>query len=291
MLTLQLDLGREMRGGQWQVLSLMRALKDDGILLARRKSPLLERARAEGLRAEAFSPISLARWQSRCDLVHAHDARSHLWTALLSLNNVIVSRRVAFPVKTSAISRWKYSKPRAFLAVSQFVRGQLIDAGVPAEEITVIYDGVSLPFTAASGTSILAVETNDPMKGGDLLREASAFGGFPVHFTTELDRDLSNAAIFVYLTRSEGLGSAALLAMAAGVPVVASNVGGLPEIVENGETGVLTENEPQAVSAAIRFALEHRDRLGRNARRRVQERFTLERMVRDTRAVYERLLP
>ena len=59
-------------------------------------------------------------------------------------------------------------------------------------------------------------------------------------------------ALFLYITHSEGLGSAVLLAMAAGVPVIASNVGGLPEIVEHERTGLLTENTAQAIANAIR---------------------------------------
>ena len=46
--------------------------------------------------------------------------------------------------------------------------------------------------------------------------------------------------MFVYITESEGLGSAVLLAMAAGTPVIASRVGGLPEAIEDGVNGLLT---------------------------------------------------
>ena len=56
-----------------------------------------------------------------------------------------------------------------------------------------------------------------------------------------LEADLRDAAMLVYLTASEGLGSGALLAMSAGVPVIASRVGGLPEIVRHRETGLLVE--------------------------------------------------
>src|SRR4051812_28715575 len=101
MLTLHLDLGREMRGGQWQVLTLLRTLGEEAVLLARKDAPLIERARQEGLRAEPFSALALRRWQQRASLVHAHDAKSHLWTALLHSPRTVVSRRVGFPVKDS----------------------------------------------------------------------------------------------------------------------------------------------------------------------------------------------
>ena len=99
-----------------------------------------------------------------------------------------------------------------------------------------------------------------------------------------------NAALFVYITHSEGLGSAALLAMAAGVPVVASNVGGLPEIVQNDVTGVLTENTPRAIHDAIRHALTRRDILAKNARASVEQGFTTGVMLNNTIRVYERVL-
>jgi hypothetical protein len=57
MRVLQLDSGREMRGGQWQVLRLMEGLRREGVegtLLARQGSPLWEKARAAGLDARPF---------------------------------------------------------------------------------------------------------------------------------------------------------------------------------------------------------------------------------------------
>ena len=81
-----------------------------------------------------------------------------------------------------------------------------------------------------------------------------------------------------------------MLAMAAGVPVVASRVGGLTEIVQDGVTGVLTENTAEAIAAAVRRALAMRAELGVKARLRVEERFTVGRMVEDTVRVYEKVL-
>ena len=110
----------------------------------------------------------------------------------------------------------------------------------------------------------------DPMKGDDLVRQAAALAGFQVQFSDNLERDLPSAGLLIYITRSEGLGSAALMAMAYGVPVVASRVGGLPEIVIDGETGILTSNEPEAIGDAVIRALALREVLGANARRVVE---------------------
>ncbi len=290
MTTLHLDTGREMRGGQFQVLSLVRALGPEATLLTPAASPLMDAARTAGLDARPFTLAGLATLSRQYDLIHAHDARSHTWAVTLGNAPVVVSRRVAFPVRNSLLSHWKYGRPKHFLAISEFVKQTLMDAAVPADRISVVYDGVDLPETMGQGETILASTTTDPMKGTSLLRAAAVTGGFEVGYSNHLAADLQRAALFVYITHSEGLGSAALLAMAAGVPVVASRVGGLPEIVQDGITGVLTDNTPGAIGAAVQRALAMRAELGANARRRVEERFTVKRMVEDTVRVYEKVL-
>ncbi|HYO81395.1 MAG TPA: glycosyltransferase family 4 protein [Bryobacteraceae bacterium] len=290
MRVLHLDSGREMRGGQWQVLSLLTGLGNGNALLTAAEGPLLKAARERGIEAEPLNMMSLAAAVRRADLVHAHDARCHTWAAALGASQLVVSRRVSFPPGQSVLSRWKYGRPRRYLAVSNHVRETLVSGGVPGERIEVVYDGVAVPDSPARGARILAPATDDAMKGADLTRSAARLAGVDVQFSTDLDRDLHDAALLVYCTRSEGLGSAALLAMAHGVPVVASKVGGLPEIVVDGVTGILTENQPEAVAAAIATALDMREELGRNARRLVEERFSLKHMVEATRRVYSQVL-
>jgi glycosyltransferase involved in cell wall biosynthesis len=234
--------------------------------------------------------ISIAGLSRRADLIHAHDARSHTWAATLAGGLLVVSRRVAFPVGQSFLSKWKYRRAQRYLAVSHHVKQTLIEAEVPEERISVVYDGVDVPQRIASGDRIVALSTRDPMKGSDLVEEAAAISGVRVHFSTDLERDLESAALFLYITRSEGLGSAALMSMAAGVPVVASRVGGLPEIVKDGETGVLTDNEPRAIADGIHRALAIREALSANARRLVEERFSRSRMIEETRRIYDQVL-
>ena len=75
--------------------------------------------------------------------------------------------------------------------------------------------------------------------------------------------------------------------MAYGVPVVASRVGGLPEVVEHGINGALTDNDPEAIAEAIRYVLEARSEMCVRARQTVEERFTVDRMVEQTRRIYD----
>ena len=290
MRVLHLDSGKEMRGGQWQVLSLLKGLGNDNLLLTPSDGPLMTAARHAGLRTEPLTMISLASFARQYELVHAHDARSHTWAAALSGAPLVVSRRVAFPVGPSFLSRWKYGRASRYLAVSEHVKRTLVEAEVPEQKITVVYDGVDLPAQASSGVRVVAPMTADKMKGSDLTAEAAKLAGVDVHFSNNLQADLPTASLLVYITRSEGLGSAALLAMAHGVPVVASRVGGLPEIVTDCENGVLTDNEPNAIASAILRALELRKTLSANARRCIEKRFSSKTMVEKTQEVYRQVI-
>jgi glycosyltransferase involved in cell wall biosynthesis len=141
---------------------------------------------------------------------------------------------------------------------------------------------------------VLAPDTRgDPQKGLALGLDAARLAGTELELSADLQRDLPGAAVFVYITHSEGLGSGALLAMSAGVPVVASRVGGLPEIIRHGENGLLVENRAEAIAAAIRQLLDDPPwarRLALAGRHTVEERFTLEHMVHGAIEVYRRVL-
>jgi glycosyltransferase involved in cell wall biosynthesis len=99
--------------------------------------------------------------------------------------------------------------------------------------------------------------------------------------------------LFVMPSRSEGLGSSALFAMSYGLPVLASRVGGLVEIVEENRTGQLIEPaSPEALANGILAAASDRARLkewGLNARQRARQ-FSVDIMVDRTEALYYRLL-
>jgi hypothetical protein len=292
-----IDSGVEMRGGQWQVFYLLRGLSSSGIrvrLIAPAGSPLFEAACAQQMDVQALSGLQLFSAVSGADLVHAHDANSHT-LAVLTGTKTVISRRVAFPVRRGLASRWKYSRATHYIAVSKYVRDTLIEAGIPLDRITVVYDGVPLdpgPM-ATDRTKVLAIDSEDPGKCKKIVEQAAALADVPVHFSNNLTRDLPDAAVFVYITELEGLGSAALLAMASGTPVIASRAGGLSEIVQHEETGLLTSNEPKSVAQAIQRLLadpQLASRIAAQARSRVEQDFSIERTVSETVRVYERVL-
>ena len=297
MFILHIDSGTEMRGGQWQALYLIRGLIAAGHrarLLTPASSPLMQAAAAQHVDVQALGSGRLLLAAAGVDLIHAHDARAHTM-ALLARKPLVVSRRVAFPVRRGVASWWKYRQAAHYIAVSQCVKHILMDAGVEPGKITVVYDGVPVDAWPKMGdrSRVLAVDLEDPGKGKKIIEAASALADIAVHFSDNLMRDLPEAAVFVYITDLEGLGSAVLLAMAAGAPVLASRVGGLPEIVDDGVTGLLTSNEPPAIAKQIQRLLADRPlalRLAARARSRVEKEFSLERMVNDTLRVYERIL-
>jgi glycosyltransferase involved in cell wall biosynthesis len=207
-----------------------------------------------------------------------------------------VSRRVAFPVKRSLLSKWKYRSAARYLAVSQFVALELEASGIPAEEIDVVFDAAP----AASGTNdwspehpAVTLATEDPLKGTDLVAQAAKISGVEVLYSQNLPVDLLRASMFIYLTRSEGLGSAALLAMNLGVPVIASKVGGLAEVFEDGVSGLFVRNEASDVAKAMRRILGNRilaEQLIEGGRRRVADRFTPRHLLEGTQAAYVKAL-
>jgi glycosyltransferase involved in cell wall biosynthesis len=110
----------------------------------------------------------------------------------------------------------------------------------------------------------------------------------------EVARLLNECTLFVLPSRSESLGIAVVEALACGKPVVATAVGGIPEIVEDGTSGILVEPEDaRGLAAAIRRLLGNpalRARLGRAGRLRVQNAFRWQRMAERYVRAYEELL-
>ncbi|HEX2456773.1 MAG TPA: glycosyltransferase family 4 protein [Vicinamibacterales bacterium] len=97
--------------------------------------------------------------------------------------------------------------------------------------------------------------------------------------------------LFVMSSVTEGLGTSLLDAMACEKPVVATNAGGIPEVVLEGTTGLLVPPRDHAAMAAAIVRLLRdpalRDRMGAAGLRVVREKFSAERMVQDTLKVYQ----
>jgi glycosyltransferase involved in cell wall biosynthesis len=112
-------------------------------------------------------------------------------------------------------------------------------------------------------------------------------------FLDDLSEFYAALDLFIMPSRSEGWGLTALQAMANGLAVIASDVGGLPELVEPGKTGWLVPpDSPPALADAIETAASNparRCEYGRNARERAA-RFSIQRTIELTEQFYARLL-
>jgi glycosyltransferase involved in cell wall biosynthesis len=100
--------------------------------------------------------------------------------------------------------------------------------------------------------------------------------------------------LFIQPSHYEGLPNTVLEAMAAGLPVVTTRVGGTPELVLDGKTGLLVPpGDPAGLAEAISALLvnsETRDSMGLAGRKRVKLHFSVDEMVRKTELLYEQLL-
>jgi glycosyltransferase involved in cell wall biosynthesis len=215
--------------------------------------------------------------------------------AITSRGKFVVSRRVAFAVRQSLTSRWKYARPSRFLAVSNFVAAALRSAGIAPDKIDVVYDAVedvSCRGEWSATYPAVALASRDPRKGRDLVEQAAKLLDLRIVFSDDLQNDLRRASMFVYITRCEGLGSAALLAMSMGIPVVASRVGGLTEVFADGESGILVANQAAEIARAMRRILEEQDlasSLIENGKKSIGECFTKEHLLQRTLASYRRV--
>lgn len=132
----------------------------------------------------------------------------------------------------------------------------------------------------------------------ELVRRAEAQGILPrVHFAGAR-RDLGNLLgatdVFVMPSLWEGLPLSMVLAMGAGLPVVATNVAGIPEVVRDRQTGLLVDPGQSAplgnALASLVADADLRERLGRAARDYVRPRFGADRYVAAVTDLYDRLL-
>jgi len=112
-------------------------------------------------------------------------------------------------------------------------------------------------------------------------------------YRTDADALLARADVATLSSREEGMGSVLLDASLFGLPIAATDAGGIPEVVVHGETGLVVPRErPEALGGAIARLLLDRalaQQLGDGARARVAD-FSIERMVERTEGIYRQLL-
>ena len=281
----------ETRGDERQTLALIENLTRRGhgqTLLAPAETSIAVAASALGFDVRPLTLPAIVELSPQYDLVHAHDTRAHSMAAATARVPVVATRRLATRIRRGPGFRWKYRRTRRFIAVSHYIERLLLDAAILQERISVVYEGVEAATAEPeAGRSLILAPNTDHLR--HVLEEAARIAGTAVHFSDDPSADLPRARAFVYMVGAEASAVPVLEAMAHGVPVVATRVGALPEIIEDGQTGILAETDPQSLAAALARVLENSE-LGANARVRAADKFGVDRMVRSTVAVYREVL-
>lgn len=215
------------------------------------------------------------------------------------------------------LGTWR-GKVDRYIALSEFSRGRLVAGGLPAERIVVKPNSVPAPERAFdfARSGLLFVGRLAPEKGIDTLLRASSgmapgsvrvAGGGPLAGAVQSEPALralgrlDGAALAVEMARAvalvlpstcyENAPLSVLEAFAAGLPVIASRLGALAEIVEDGVTGLLVEpNHPGALRQAMEWATCNRaamHRMGEAARHRHAQRYTPEANLQRLIGIYE----
>ena len=265
------------------------------------------------------------------DVVHTHLVHADVYGALARGDRTLVStkhnddpfRAGPFRHVERALTR----RAARVIAITEALKRFNVErVGLPAEKIDVVHYGLDAPprpwgenadlGLPADAHVLLAISRLVPQKGLDVAVRALArvreeepravlvvlgegperarLAGDGVYLpgrVGDVSDWLARAELLVHPARWEGFGLAMLEAMLAAKPVVATRVSSIPEIVVDGETGLLVPpDDPEALAAAILLLLRDPGRLGEAGLARARGEFSVELMSRRTLAVYERAL-
>ncbi|MBQ7310629.1 MAG: glycosyltransferase [Alistipes sp.] len=299
---------------------------DDKVI--RENCPHLQRSIS--LKNDLLAAIELRRLYNKYkpDIVHLHSSKAGTLGRIVFPSKKTVytvhgfdSVRLAFR-KFLPIERCLQHFCKAIIGVSKYDEGNLLQEKI-RRNVATIYNGISVPnnqnlaeITQFNSTKpiVLAIARVAAPKRADLFvavakllpqyefiwignqREVTEFGELPdnCHFVGNIPNAgayCSKADILMLPSNYEGLPMVILEAMSFGKPVVASNVGGISEIVINDVNGYALENDAQLFASKISYILEDKDiytRFSQYSSRLFSEQLTVEKMVQGYLEVYNR---
>jgi glycosyltransferase involved in cell wall biosynthesis len=163
---------------------------------------------------------------------------------------------------------------------------------VPIKNVPMLIDAFALVHRQLPGTRLVVVGDGDVRPEAERLvaahglQSAITFAGW----RGDLAAVYRQIDVLVLTSLNEGTPVAVIEAMAAALPVVATDVGGVADVIDQGRTGVLVAsqsvNELAAAMVAMARNPEERQRMGLAAREAVRTRFSAERLVADVAALY-----
>jgi glycosyltransferase involved in cell wall biosynthesis len=270
--------------------------------------------------------------RERIDLVHTHTFGSHVLGTRAARRAALPQLRTEhgtahyFQRSSSPFTRWAAARTDRFVAVSEHVkRGIAATAPRVAERMTVVRNGLDTAYfspvaPAPKEFSLAIVCRLAAWKRVDLAIAGASRAGAPLvvvgdgedrarlEAIAERARGkvrfvghqpdprpfIAEASAVLSTSKEEPLGLSVLEALAMGRPVIAVAEGGIPEIVQDGETGLLVRDAtPEAIARAIARAQQERDwfdAMGQAARRFAVERCGIEAMCEGYAVEYRRTM-
>jgi glycosyltransferase involved in cell wall biosynthesis len=262
------------------------------------------------------------------DLVHTHLVHADVYGAF-GARRLVSTKHNDDPFRAGAfrfVERILARRAARVIAITHsLARFQVEQVGLPKEKVEVIHYGLD-DLPRAWGTNppdpvphdahvVLCVCRLEPQKGVDVAiramrhvpdahlvvlgegparAELEELAGERVHLrgrVPDVAAWLRRAEVLVHPARWEGFGLALLEAMLASLPVVATRVSSIPEIVVDGETGILVPpDDPAALAAAVNRVLADPAGYGLRGRERARREFSIAKMADRTLAVYDSAL-
>ena len=297
--------------------------------VVREHCPHLQRALS--LKNDLLAAMELRRLyrKYRPDVIHLHSSKAGTLGRIVFPRKKVVytvhgfdSVRLAFR-KFLPVERLLQHFCRAVVGVSMYDKRNLVGEGI-VKGVSVVYNGIDRPQTeglkrmeAMSGYDkvVLAIARVFPQKKPELFVEVARllpeYGFIWIGNQREMTEydlpencrfagNVSNAGaycsmadLFVLPSNYEGLPMTVIEAMSFGKPVVASDVGGISEIVRNGLNGYVVPNEAVVFAEKIRYILENEevyDSMSKCAKEIFENELTVDRMVEGYLKIYSGLL-
>jgi len=170
-----------------------------------------------------------------------------------------------FVRKLQRIQTYVAQNATKIIVPSEYLKSIIRAWGIPREKVEVIYNGIELPAEIptpqrnAGEFLIVSAGRRVPWKGFEAIEQiAQAHADWRVFIASDLPRAealgwIRTADVFVLNSSYEGLSHVLIEAQALGVPTIATLAGGNPEVIKNGENGILVEyNNVKEISEAVK---------------------------------------
>jgi glycosyltransferase involved in cell wall biosynthesis len=267
--------------------------------------------------------------EENINLMHPHDSHAHTFSILSKVfyknpADIILERRVDFPISKNWFSRFKYNHPsiKKILCVSKAIVEVMRPDIKDPDKMQVIYEGIDLTKFDGGAQGILRQEYSIPQERPIIANVAAlaqqkdyftfidtvellkregveacfmGIGDGPqkaeilayaqqknldqdiifTGFRTDIPHILPEVDILLFSSETEGLGTTILDAYAAGVPIVTTNAGGIPELIKHNETAYLGEvKNPTSLANGVLSILRNpalADKFRVNGKKHVQQ--------------------